>query len=166
MHPENVRTKNSPQNTLGFTLVESVISVLIIGIVLVALLTSFVMGKMGAMRARHQSQVMNVLRQQAETIVNQAYALVASQAAQSVTIDPGEDLTYGTADDFQGSLTVQVQDLNDLDGDGDTTENEIDVNGDGINDLCKPVTFTLTWTDYSFGGNQTVVQTIQTLVSQ
>jgi prepilin-type N-terminal cleavage/methylation domain-containing protein len=150
----------------GFTLAELAIAVLLFGLVVGGLYTTFLMGRVAAFRARHQAQSTLLLQAKLEELYVGAYADVQNEGPTEVVIDPGADREWNTDDDVVGDLVVLVQDVLDLDGDGDTTEAEIDLDGDGTNDECKPVRVTLTWQSYSLGHDHTQTVYLDTLIAK
>jgi type II secretory pathway pseudopilin PulG len=158
--------KGTSRNEGGFTLTEVVIAMLLLGLVIGGLLTSFVMGRISAFQARHHTQAMNLLQGKLEELLAGDYDDVKDEGPVQVTVDPGPDLEWGTADDRVGNLRVDVQDHLDLDGDGDATEEEIDLDGDSVNDPCKPVRVTLAWTCLSYGGDRSVTLSLDTLIAR
>lgn len=153
-------------NESGFSLTEVVIAMLLLGLVIGGMLTSFVMGRISAFQARHHTQAMNLLQAKVEELLAGDYEDVQDQGPVQVTVDPGPDLEWGTADDRFGTLQVEVGDRMDLDGDGDATEEEIDLDGDGVNDPCKPIRATLTWTCLSYGGETSITSSLDTLIAK
>lgn len=150
----------------GFTLTEVVIAVLLFGLTIGGLYTSFLMGRIATFRARYQAQAANLLQASLEQFSVGAYEDVQDQGPTDVTIDPGPDLEWGTDDDLIGQLRVEVDDRMDLDGDGNTAEEEIDLDGDGTNDPCKPVHVSLTWMCLSFGAERAVTVSLDTLIAE
>ena len=119
--------KTTSRRHSGFSLTEVVIAVLLFGLTIGALYTSFLMGRIATYRARYQAQAVNLLQANLEQLSVGPYDGVQDQGPTDVTIDPGLDLEWGTDDDLVGQLRVEVDDRMDLDGDGDTTEEEIDL---------------------------------------
>ena len=150
----------------GFTLTEVVIAVLLFGLTISALYTSFLMGRIATYRARYQAQAANLIQASLEQLSVGHYDNVQDQGPIDVTIDPGMDLEWDTDDDLVGQLLIEVDDRMDLDGDGDTTEEEIDLDGDGTNDPCKPVHVSLTWMCLSFGVERPVTVSLGTLIAE
>ena len=150
----------------GFSLTEVLVAVLLLALTLGALLTSFLMGRVGAYRARYQAQGVNLVQAKMEELSAGTYDAVQDAGPVEVVVDPGLDLEWGTEDDLAGELRVEVGDAQDLDGDGDTSEEEIDVDGDGENDACKPVHVSLTWECLSFGGDRVVTVYLDTLIAK
>jgi hypothetical protein len=107
---------------------------------------------------------MNLLQAKLEELSGGKYENVQDQGPLPAIIDAGSDLQWGTADDLLGTLWVEVNDARDLDGDGDTGEEEIDLDGDGTNDPCKPVRVSLTWTSLSYGGNTPMMVSLETFI--
>lgn len=155
-----------PVGKSGFTLTELVIAVLLFGLVVGGLYTTFLMGRLAMILARHQAQSTLLLQAKIEELYVGAYDDVKDQGPTEVTIDPGSDCEWGTDDDTVGQLQVIVQDLMDMDGDGDTAEAEIDLDGDGNNDNCKHVRVSLTWQSYSFGYDRTLTVSLDTLIAK
>jgi hypothetical protein len=143
-----------------------VIAVLLFGLTISALYTSFLMGRIATYRARYQAQAVNLLQASLEQLAVGAYDNVQDQGPTDITIDPGLDLEWGTGDDLIGQLRIEVEDRMDLDGDGDTDEEEIDLDGDGTNDPCKPVHVSLTWMCLSFGTQRPVTVSLDTLIAE
>ena len=158
--------KATARNQGGFSLTEVLVAVLLLGLTLGALLTSFLMGRVAAYRARYQAQGANLVQAKIEELSAGTYEAVQDEGPVEVTVDPGLDLEWGTADDLLGDLRVEVGDYQDVDGDGNRVEEEIDVDGDGENDSCKPVSVSLSWTCLSFGGDRTVTVFVDTLIAK
>lgn len=141
----------------GFTLVEMVVSILILGIVAGAMIGTFMISKVSVVKAKYYIEVMNLLRGEIENLKNTPYVDIQSVAAQDITIE----------DNLVGQILVEVKDKDDFDGDGDTTEGAIDVDGDGTNDSCKPIYVTISWTSYTWGGGDSnVSEGLVTLISE
>lgn len=80
----------------GFTLVEVIISAVILGIVIISLSNIFVLSKIGSAKAKHRMKAMNLLRAKMEEIKERPYydieALVGSDEIESdVDNDIGTD---------------------------------------------------------------------------
>jgi len=148
----------------GLTLVEALVSMLILGITVGAMLGVLMIGEVSAVKAKHNIEAMNLLRQKMEELKNTSYDDIKTVSAQNISIDIGQDLVRETSDDLWGVILVEVRDKNDIDGDSDTTEAEIDINGDGINDSCKPIYITISWTYPSWGGHSNVSEELVTLI--
>jgi hypothetical protein len=158
------RTGNS--NNGGFTLAEVVIALLLLGLSVGGMLTCFVMGRISAFHARYYTQAMNLLQAKVEELTAGDYAEVQDEGPREVVLDPGPDSEWGTSDDLMGILRVEVDDRMDLDGDGDTAEEEIDLNSDGTNDRCKPLHVELTWRCRSYGGDPSETASLDTLIAK
>ena len=63
-------------NKKGFTLVEVLISAVILGIVIISLLNIFVLSKIGSAKAKHRMKAMNLLRAEMEEIKVQDYSVI------------------------------------------------------------------------------------------
>ena len=150
----------------GFTLVEMVVSILILGIVAVTMVGVFMIARVSIVKVKHYMQVMNLLRLGMENQKNKVYGDIASVSAQPITIDIGND-AGSTSDDLVGQILVVVGDRDDLDGDGITAEAEIDIDGDSTNDSCKPIYVTISWTSHTLGvGSSSVSEELATLISE
>ena len=150
----------------GFTLVEVVIAMVLLGLVIGGMLTCFVMGRISTFQARYRTQAMSLIQAKAEELTAGTYDAIQSEGPISLVVDPGSDGVWGTGDDMTGTMTVEVADVNDLDFDGDTAEQEIDVDFDGQNDACKAVTIQLDWTCTSYGGDRSMSEKLDTLISK
>ena len=127
----------------GLTIVEALLSIIILTVVLCGVLTAFIVGKEGVLRVRHRIAVKNVLRARMETLKNAAYDSIVSAGPVTVTMDIGPDLTQGTVDDLEGSRTITV-----IDRDG-----------------YKEISLTLSWTEGRPGSGITVSETVVTFVT-
>ena len=161
-----LRKHKNTADMRGITLTEAVVSVLILGIAIGAMVGVFMISKVSIIKAKHYIGVTNLLQYEMEELKDAVYDNVASAASQDITIDIGPDLTAGTSDDLTGQITVEVRDKEDLDGDTDTLETTIDVDGDGENDACKPVYVTISWTSPGWGGGSSVSEGLATLISE
>lgn len=150
----------------GFTLAEAVVSAIILGIAVGAMLGVFVIGRVSAVKAKYHIQVTNLIQSKMEELKNLIYDDVSTVSAQNIIIDIGQDLASGTSDDLVGQISVDVRDKYDIDNDTNTTETEIDVTGDGTNDTCKAVYVTISWTSPRWGGSGTVTEEFATLISK
>jgi prepilin-type N-terminal cleavage/methylation domain-containing protein len=149
----------------GFTLAEVIIALLLLSLTAGGTLSAFLMGRISSYHSRYHVQAMNLLQAKVEELSGGKYEDVRDQGPLPAIIDAGSDLEWGTADDLLGTLWVEVNDSRDLDGDGDTGEEEIDLDGDGINDSCKPVRVSLTWTCLSYGGDTPMMVSLETFIS-
>jgi type II secretory pathway pseudopilin PulG len=161
-----VNVTGTPRNQGGFTLTEAVIALLLVGLTVGGMLTSFLVGRVSAFHTRYHTQVMNLMQAKIEELTAGSYDNVQDQGPTDVTIDPGKDLKWGTDDDLIGTLRVVVADSMDLDGDGNTDEEEIDLDGDGINDHCKPICVSLRWRCHSLGGDPWLTSSLDTLIAK
>jgi type II secretory pathway pseudopilin PulG len=147
-----------------------------IALIVFASILSTVMG-ISAMTvlAKHYTQAMHVVRGEAEELKGVAFDDIVDSVSQ-VSYDAGPDNVFGTLDDLTGTLQVAVRDALDMDGDNNTVEATIDVNGDGVNDCLdfpactdpysKPVRITFTWNERLWSINKNLTVSLDTLVSQ
>ena len=80
------RLKN---NKRGFTLVEMVVSVLILGIASGTMLGVFMISRVSIAKAKYYMQAMNLLRVRMENLKNTEYADIESVPSAPITIDIG-----------------------------------------------------------------------------
>ena len=117
------------KNKRGVTLVEMVVSAVILGITLSVLLNTFVTGRVAAAMSRHHLQAMEIARQKMEELRELGYNKILSSnfGEIEVTIDDG-----GTCNEdvnFNNILDVEIDgDGNPINGTGE------DLNGNGILD--------------------------------
>lgn len=150
----------------GFTFVE-VCFALAIATGLAASLVSIFLGvKSVTMLARHEIEASEVMRGQVETLKATAFGAIIN-STQTASYDAGPDGIFGTVDDMRGTLTVTVQDFLDMDGDGNTTETAIDVDGDTINDpsAAVPVRVSFSWREHLLGFTKTFSVFADTLIA-
>ena len=150
----------------GFTLIEVIIAVVLLGLTIGAMLTSFVMGRVSVYKSRYYTQAVNLIQARAEGLTAGVYDDIRDEGPVDIIIDPGADLEWGTGDDLTGTLEVEVEDSLDLDGDGNTVEEQIDTDGDGVNDPCRPFRISLSWLSRSYGNDTWVTVFLDTVVSE
>ena len=153
-------------NNRGFTLVEVVSAVLLLSLTIGAMLMSFIVGRVSIAQARQSTQVMNLIRAKTEELVSGSYSDVQDEESSQVVIDPGADGEWDTDDDLYGTIWVTVADIRDIDKDGDFDEQEIDADGDGLNDFCKPVNVVVTWTFRTCGIDTPKIASLDTLITK
>lgn len=163
------------KNRRGTSLVEVLVAAGI-SLVVFASILSTIMG-LTAMAAysRHYAQAMHVIRGEAEELKGTAFADIANSVRQ-VSYDAGPDTVFGTADDMTGTLSVSLADMLDMDGDNNTAETTIDVDGDGVNDCLdfpactdpytKPVRITFVWSERLWGAQRNMSATLDALIAQ
>jgi type II secretory pathway pseudopilin PulG len=127
----------------ALTLVEALISVIILNLFLATVLGAFVFGKLSATTAKHRIEAFNVLRQKAEELKNTAYTSISNSTTQ-VTIDVGKDLVKGTADDLKGTLAVTTTDKTGY----------------------KEIAITLSWKDTGWGSGRNLQEALVTYINQ
>ncbi|MCG3177095.1 MAG: hypothetical protein MOGMAGMI_02061 [Candidatus Omnitrophica bacterium] len=141
-------------------------SFLIVGLFFVSLITAFMAVKMTNTMAKHRVQAIQVARGQVELLKATAFGAIAN-AVNVAAYDAGPDGIWGNADDFTGTLTVTVRDVADFDGDGNTAETAVDIDGDNVNDATAalPVRVTFTWAESVLGLTRNMTVTIDTLIA-
>lgn len=171
--------KRSFLNRLGSNRGVGLVEVLVaagISLIIFGSILSTVMG-ISAMTvmSRHYTQVMHVVRGEAEELKGTAFDAIVNGASQ-VSYDAGPDNVFGNLDDLTGTLTVTVRDALDMDGDNNTAETSIDVNGDGVNDCtdfpactdpyAKPIRISFTWNERLWSMNKNMTVNLDTLIAQ
>lgn len=102
------------QNLSGLTLVESLVSILLLGIVISGLIGSFFISKLSISRAKHRYAAVNILKNYIEQEIaghydggsdneGDYYVTVASASPVDVTID--DRVTVDPSDDLIGTVT-------------------------------------------------------------
>ena len=150
----------------GFTLVEVVIALLLLGTTIGGMLSAFVMGRISTYNARYHAQAMNLIQAKAEELSADTYDKVQSEGPIETPLDYGPDKKWDTDDDLIGTLEVEVGDLYDQDADGETKEQEIDLDGDGKNDQCKPVRVSFAWSSLAYGGQKQMRISVDTMIAK
>ena len=151
----------------GFTLVEVMMSIAIVVTLFGSMITAFLGVKNINMLARHKMQAMQVVKAQTENLKATPFANLANSTQNNITYDAGPDGVFGNADDLRGTVTITVQDFLDLDGDGNTGENFINVDNQGGNDgVARPVRVAFTWADSVLGQARNRSVSVDTLISQ
>lgn len=126
----------------GITLVETIVSILLLTISIGAMLGAFLIGKISVARAKHRISAINLARDKIEAIKGLSYAQIPSQAgSESVTIDQGTPLS---GDELAGQRATTVSDAH-----GDSRQYKIAT--------------TVTWAEK---GATNLQETIVTLISQ
>ncbi len=151
------------QNARGFTLVEILISFSVALLIFLALLGGLLGIKSVGTTARHHMQAMEVARGAMEQVRGTVYDNIVDQNFVDVPYDAGRDGVFGTADDLTGDLTIQIVDILDMDGDGDSAETD----GVGFfNNLVKPVRVIFMWDERYPGVTRAREVTLNTLVAR
>lgn len=133
-------------NCKGLTLVEAMMGLAIATLLFASLVVAALAVRSLTSMNRHYIQAVNVARGAIETARGQGYGSVVDATWQQA-YDAGADAQFGTADDLSGTVTVIVRDFLDMDGDGDSAETLIDLDGDGANDAAKPYRVTFQWNE-------------------
>ena len=138
------RTKRR-RTTHGFTLTEVIVSSLIIAFLLVALLTSFIMGRYVTQVAKHRAQATNELRARIECLKGLGYDAVNNMASVTVELDVPIDSVRGGSAVLSGTRTTTITDE---DGD-DVLEVRVEIQ----------------WVERHMGQDVTVSETLRTLMA-
>ena len=134
-----IRTaKTTP--TKGLTLVESVISLLILAITIGALLGTFVIGRIGAAKARHRLVAMNLCRARMEWTKEQPSATLAGLAGSG-----------SSESDVAGAELLS-----------DTRQTQVTLDSD----MNFVVTVTMQWTEQSWGGSNSASEELVSVINR
>ena len=133
----------------GFTLVEVVVTTVIVVLAVVGLLTSFVMGRVHTSLARHRNQATNVLRAKLEELKAQGYDFLNTfdpnpLTETGVVLDAGQD-EESSEDDLTCTRTTQITDD---DGDG-----------------ALEITVTVNWQERVMSAQQNFSESLFTIVA-
>ena len=150
----------------GYTLVEVLMGLGITMLLFGSMALTFVAVKSINMMARHKMQAMQVVRGQVENLKAGAFTNIVNSNSQ-VSYDAGPDGVFGNADDLRGTLTTQVQDLQDFDGDGNMAETQINVDNTGGNDaVAAPLRISFAWPEYVVGQTRNMNVSVDTIIAQ
>jgi Tfp pilus assembly protein PilV len=150
----------------GFTLIEQLVAVAVTVSVFASLLAVMIAIKQVGLTNRHHVQAIQVVRGEVELIKGTEFDDIEAVTKQ-VSYDAGADNIFGTDDDFKGTMVVELKDALDMDGDGDTQESSIDINGDSQNDsVVKPIRVSFSWTNTLLSIQKTRTVYIDTLIAQ
>jgi prepilin-type N-terminal cleavage/methylation domain-containing protein len=133
------------RNTGGFTLAEVLVASVIVAFLLLALLTSFIMGRFATQVAKHRAQATNVLRARVEFLKGLGYDAVNLMS--SVTVESGVPI-----DSVQGGVVALT---------GTRTTTITDVNADDVLEL----NVRLTWQELHLGRQIAATEEIETLLA-
>ncbi len=103
------RTRRT-RTTGGFTLTEVMVSSLIIAFLLVALLTSFIMGRYVTQVAKHRAQATNELRGRLEYLQGLGYDAVNNMDSVTVELEVPIDSVRGGSAVLSGTRTTTITD--------------------------------------------------------
>ena len=137
----------------GITMMESVVSILIIGIATGGILGAFIVGRYSAERAKHRIAAINAINAKLEDIMSFTFFTYISVVetnfpAQAIILDqrdPGD-----ADDDLTGNMTITITDMD---------------AGLGINGY-KKVLVSVTWTERGWGGSRVLSESAITYVVQ
>lgn len=133
------------RNTRGFTLAEVVVASAIVAFLLLALLTSFIMGRFATQVAKHRAQATNALKARVEYLKGLGYNAVDLMS--SATIESG--VPVDSVRDGAAALT------------GTRTTTITDADGDDVLEICVQIT----WQELHLGQEHTVTEQIETLMA-
>ena len=180
------------KNKRGITLVEMLVSAVILGITLGVLLNTFVTGRVAAAMSRHHLQAMEIARQKMEELRELGYSriLSANFGQIQVTIDDGgtynEDVNFndildlaidgdgnsisGTGEDLNGNGALDKRNTDDLTGaltvSGD--KNSLDLcglNDDDVDDALQ-IRIEVNWTERIWFQDKPQTEFIETYITK
>lgn len=143
---------NNMNNTRGLTLVESLISILLVSVLLMGILGAFVISRLAVDRAKHRMMAMNTIRQYVEQEIKAGY-LGGFGARSDSTVDTDYYLTVDSGDAVV--FTIDNSGLSPLTGTirPDPYPGEPDEEGISPNSCrYKKVGFVIEWREKLFGG--------------
>jgi type II secretory pathway pseudopilin PulG len=149
----------------GFTLVEVMMALGITVTLFGSMIAAYVAVKSINMMARHKMQAMQIVRGQIENLKASQFSTLANSTSVGVAYDAGKNGTFGNGDDLTGTLTTTIRDYVDFDGDGNTSETQINVDGLGGNDsVAVPVRVQFAWTEWVVGQNKNMTVSADTII--
>ena len=122
----------------GITFIETLMSVLVMGMVLGGMLGTFIMGRVSLAKAKHRHAACALIQQKLEEFTDTAYDSISDAAETKVTLDPGSS---SSGDELLCSRTTTVSSLS----------------------YGKEVTVTVSWTERSWGGQKSVSESAATI---
>lgn len=150
----------------GYTLVEVLVAMGVTLTLFGSTLAVFLTVKSVNTMARHKIQAVQVVRGQVENLKAGAFTAIADGTL-AASYDVGPDGVFGNADDMRGTLTTSVRDWMDFDGDGDSTETQINVDNTGGNDTnALPVRVSFDWNEYVIGRTRSMNVSVDTIIAQ
>ena len=126
----------------GFTLAEVLVAVIIAVLVIVPMLSSFIMGRIGTEIAKHRTQAMNLIRARLEYLNSQGYNYIDQ-------LSPGDCYENLSLDESEGGETLSCA----------RTTTVSDVDGD---DLLE-VEVTVSWRERRLGSESNVSESVMEL---
>lgn len=97
------------KNTRGVTFTEVIVSLLLLGITIGAVIGAFVMGSMSTARVKHRITAINLAREKIEIVRAVDFAGIPAQAGtENITIDAG---SASSGDELTGQRTTAVLDV-------------------------------------------------------
>lgn len=102
-------SKMSISNKKGFTLVEAVVSILILGITVISMLSALVMGREVIEKMKHRTKAMNLLRSRMEWVKEQSFSTVESWEDTPI-VENNVDDAIGTDELLNDTRTTSVTD--------------------------------------------------------
>jgi len=131
----------------GITLVEILISILILGISVGAMLGAFVIGRVSAQKAKHRIEAMN-------------YARAAMEEYRDSGVLPEEDRPIAELEDEEGREDDEASDIATLGGTYTVTTTS-------LGSELEEVTATVSWPERSLGGgSRTVTEELVTIMRE
>lgn len=123
----------------GITIIEAVVSIMIVGFVLVGMLRLYSLGDVQSVLSRHKIMAINIAQAELEFLINASYEEIninSYPVTKTVKIDTGK--TNTTSDDIDGTMITSIS---------------------SISEGYK-VTATISWNDYYGQMSEVVTSTI------
>ncbi len=126
-------------SSMGMTIIEAVVSIMIVGFVLVGMLRLYSLGDAQSILSRHKIMAMNIAQAEMESLISASYEginISSYPVTKAVKIDTGK--TSNASDDINGTMVTSIS---------------------SISEGYK-VTATISWNDYYGQMNEVVTSII------
>ena len=110
---KDVKSRHMQLNAKGISLVEVMISALLLSMVLISLTKIYYYAQYQINISRHKTMAINLIQANLEGLLSTGYPGITTGSyplTQTVIIDPGD--VDGVSDDLNGSMTTQLVNLN------------------------------------------------------
>jgi len=96
----------------GMTIIEAVVSIMIVGFVLVGMLRLYSLGDVQSILSRHKIMAMNIAQAEIESLISASYEGINSNSypvTKTVKIDTGK--TSNASDDINGTMVTSISSI-------------------------------------------------------
>ena len=125
----------------GITFIETLVAVLVLGLVLSGMLGTFVMGRVSLAKAKHRHAACALIQQKLEELTDTLYDSISGATEADVTLDPGSS---DSGDELFCTRATSVTSLS----------------------YGKEVTVAVSWTERSWGGQKSVSESATTIFTE